>query len=229
MIYCCSDIHGMYDKYIKLLEVIDLKDDDTLFILGDIVDCGGDSLKIIMDMMRRPNIICLIGNHDYMAMFNFKLLLSAIDKDKIKETSFETLDIWLKSGGETTFKEFMELNRKQAKEIMNYMSEFRLYATVSVNNQEYVLVHGGLANFSEERNLNDYDLFEIVFERTDYHKQYFKDKYLVTGHTPTCAIYQDKNNFKIYKGNHHIAIDCGAVYGGYLGAICLDNGKEFYV
>lgn len=38
MIYCCSDIHGMYDKYIKLLEVIDLKDDDTLFVLGDIVD-----------------------------------------------------------------------------------------------------------------------------------------------------------------------------------------------
>ena len=30
----------MYDKYIKLLGIIDLKDDDTVFVLGDIVDCG---------------------------------------------------------------------------------------------------------------------------------------------------------------------------------------------
>lgn len=229
MIYCCSDIHGMYDKYIKLLEVIDLKDDDTLFVLGDIVDRGEDSIKIIMDMMKRPNVICLIGNHDYMAMLNFKFLLSKISEDTVKETNFEILTKWFKSGGKTTFDEFVKLNRQQIKEIMDYMSEFRLYATVNVNNQDYVLVHGGLANFSEKRELNDYDLYEIIFERTDYHKQYFKDKYLVTGHTPTCLIHQEENNFKIYKGNHHIAIDCGAVYGGYLGAICLNNGKEFYV
>lgn len=81
----------MYDKYIKLLGVIDLKDDDTVFVLGDIVDCGQDSLKVIIDIIKRPNDIYLIGNHDYMAMLNFKFLLSKIIKDSVKEINFEIL------------------------------------------------------------------------------------------------------------------------------------------
>lgn len=34
---------------------------------------------------------------------------------------------------------------------------------------------------------------------------------------------------RIYKNNNHIAIDCGAVFGGRLGCLCLDTMKEFYV
>lgn len=40
MHYVVSDIHGYYDRYLKLLEVINFTDDDTLYILGDIVDRG---------------------------------------------------------------------------------------------------------------------------------------------------------------------------------------------
>ena len=31
MIYAISDIHGMYDKYLKMLEVINFNDNDTVF------------------------------------------------------------------------------------------------------------------------------------------------------------------------------------------------------
>ena len=34
MIYVMSDIHGMYDKYIEMMDLIDLKETDTLYILG---------------------------------------------------------------------------------------------------------------------------------------------------------------------------------------------------
>ena len=37
MIYVMSDIHGMYDKYIEMMDLIDLKEADTLYILGDII------------------------------------------------------------------------------------------------------------------------------------------------------------------------------------------------
>ena len=40
MIYVMSDIHGMYDKYIEMMDLIDLKETDTLYILGDIIDRG---------------------------------------------------------------------------------------------------------------------------------------------------------------------------------------------
>ena len=49
MIYAMSDLHGCYDKYTKMLEKINFSDNDTLYILGDIVDRGPDGIKIWQD------------------------------------------------------------------------------------------------------------------------------------------------------------------------------------
>ncbi|MDD6083438.1 MAG: metallophosphoesterase, partial [Oscillospiraceae bacterium] len=54
-----SDIHGMYEKYLKMLDVIKFSDDDVLYILGDIIDRGPEPIEIILDIMTRPNIVCL--------------------------------------------------------------------------------------------------------------------------------------------------------------------------
>ena len=89
-------------------------------------------------------------------------------------------------------------------------------------------MHGGLVEFEEDKDLREYDIHDIIWGRCDYARQYYKDKYLVTGHTPTYNI--DENcKGRIYRQNNHIAIDCGAVFGGTLGCICLDTLEEFYV
>ena len=49
MIYVCSDIHGHYSCYAALLECIGLRPDDTLYILGDVIDRGPDGVKILQD------------------------------------------------------------------------------------------------------------------------------------------------------------------------------------
>lgn len=67
MIYVCSDIHGHYDAYAALLTHIDLQSDDTLYILGDVIDRGLDGVKILQDMMARPNIVPILGNHEFTA------------------------------------------------------------------------------------------------------------------------------------------------------------------
>lgn len=51
MVYVMSDIHGCYDKYIRLLHQIELGKNDTLYVIGDIVDRGNDGIKILWDMM----------------------------------------------------------------------------------------------------------------------------------------------------------------------------------
>lgn len=56
MQYAVSDIHGCYDKYIKLLHRINLRPTDTLYVLGDVIDRGPDGLKILLDMALHPNI-----------------------------------------------------------------------------------------------------------------------------------------------------------------------------
>jgi len=67
MSYVMSDLHGCYDKYMQMLEKIKFSDNDTLYILGDIIDRGDDGIKILLNMMNRNNTIPILGNHEYMA------------------------------------------------------------------------------------------------------------------------------------------------------------------
>ena len=66
--YCISDIHGEYDRYIKMLETINFTDDDFLYILGDAIDRGPDSIAVITDIMSRKNVQMLLGNHEQMCL-----------------------------------------------------------------------------------------------------------------------------------------------------------------
>ena len=68
---------------------------------------------------------------------------------------------------------------------------------------------------------------KILFFLQIYSKRYFKDAYLVTGHTPTLCITGNRN-FEVYEANGHIAIDCGCVFGGRLAAYCLETGTAIY-
>ena len=94
--------------------------------------------------------------------------------------------------------------------------------------KEFVIVHAGLMNFSPERPLDDYEIYELIFMAPDYESVYFTDRYLVTGHLPTKAIHINPRPNKIFIKNNHISIDCGSGYDGTVGCICLDTFKEFY-
>lgn len=93
----------------------------------------------------------------------------------------------------------------------------------------YILVHAGLGEFRPDKELWEYELEELVWKRPDYEKPYFPDKYVITGHTPTMTIGSNPRPGNIYKYNNHIAIDCGAGFGGRLACICLETMEEFHV
>lgn len=67
-VYVMSDIHGEYGMFMEVLQKIQLKEDDTLYILGDILDRGPNPIKIIRKLMEMPNVICMVGNHELMAV-----------------------------------------------------------------------------------------------------------------------------------------------------------------
>ena len=231
-VYCVSDIHGDYDKYQKLLKQIHFSDFDWLYVVGDVIDRGKQSVKLLQDMMLRFNVIPIIGNHEYMAISCLRFLMTEITESSLKTISADILQgllEWQREGGQETIEEFQRLDRDTQWDILDYLEEFSLYEEIQVKGETYVLVHAGLSNFSVDRPLEDYQLHEMIFEKVDYSKVYFPDKYLVTGHIPTRAIQENPRPDFIYKGNRHIAIDCGCSYGGRLGAICLDNGEEFYI
>lgn len=69
-IYAMSDIHGTYQAFIKALENIDLSNENNqLVLLGDYVDGGDDSLKVLLKIKELETsypkqVIVLLGNHD---------------------------------------------------------------------------------------------------------------------------------------------------------------------
>ena len=68
MIYVMSDIHGNRKKFDSILEQINLQANDTLYILGDIVDRGSDPIGILRQVMKMDNVKMLLGNHELMMM-----------------------------------------------------------------------------------------------------------------------------------------------------------------
>lgn len=232
MIYCVSDIHGEYDKFMRLLEKIHFSDSDVLYVLGDVFDRGPHPIQVLFEMMKHPNIIPIVGNHELMGITVLKFLMKEITEENIGSIDnrmVQSIINWQMNGSDTTTGEFHKLSLEKRQEVMEYLGEFSAYEEVSAGNKDFLLVHAGLSNFSKRRSLDDYTLNELVWGRTDYEMKYFDDVFVVSGHTPTQNIKQNPRPGYIYRANNHIAIDCGACFGGRLAAICLDTDEEFYV
>ena len=232
MIYCISDIHGMYDKFIELLEKIGFSDSDTLYILGDVLDRGPQPITTLLKIMECPNMIMLAGNHEIMALPCLRFLTQDVTEDSINNINddiLESLMLWDENGSETTIKEFRKLPMEKRSEILDFFPEMSVYEELNIGTENDILVHAGLHNFSPERPINEYYLEELIWERPDYSVPYFTDRYVVTGHTPTRFIECNSKPDEIFIISNHIAIDCGAYLpNGKLGAICLDTGECFY-
>ena len=231
--YVMSDLHGNYDAYMQMLEKIQFSGEDVLYILGDILDRGPHPIKILLDLMERPNVEVIAGNHCVMAMECLGFLMQEITQESIadlNETVVRKLLDWQMNGSVTTTDEFHRCNCQTKQEILDFISDFELYAELEVKGKKYILVHAGLGNFHPDKPMWEYELDELVWERPDYEEAYFPDKYVITGHTPTIGIETNPRPGYIYQANNHIAIDCGCSFpGGRLGCLRLDDMKEFYV
>ena len=228
-----SDLHGCYDAYKKMLEKIRFQDSDMLYILGDILDRGPNPIKIILDVMGRQNVEVIAGNHCVMAYECLSFLMQEITEESIagiNEEKIGKLLNWQQNGGITTTDEFHKCDQATREKIVEFISDLDVYDEVEVNGKTFVLVHAGLGNYEPGKEMWEYELEELVWQRPDYETKYFEDKYVVSGHTPTLLIENNPKPGFIYQANNHIAIDCGCfIPGGRLGCLRLEDMEEFYV
>ena len=235
MQYAVSDIHGCYDKYIQLLRRIDLKASDTLYVLGDVIDRGPDGLKILRDISMRPNIVPFLGNHEYAALTCLPWLLEELNEENTEPDALlwrlKSIQGWMADGGDTTVNEFRRLSPSARQDVLDILGDLTVYEETEAGGREFVLVHAGMGGFSPERALDDYQLDELILSRPDPGQTWFRDKYLVFGHTPTPYYtgISDCRDARIFRKDKLIAIDCGCSAGGPLGCICLDTLEEIYV
>jgi serine/threonine protein phosphatase 1 len=231
-VYVCADIHGELEQFKDILHQIHLKENDSLYILGDCLDRGSHPIGVLQLLMNMPNVVCLLGNHELMALPCLEFMSQNIlgkDAEIEDDEVLDHFDTWALNGCKSTMEEFLMLQQEAQQEIIAYIKKMKLYVELCVGGRNYILVHAGLGNFAPDKPLDEYTPEELVWDRSAYTAEYYPDKYVIAGHTPTQKIPDNPNPGYIYYFHHNILIDCASFYSkGRLAAICLDTGEEYY-
>ena len=82
-----GDIHGCHIEFEELLGQLDLKGGDRLVLLGDLVNRGPDSRRVI-ELARAANSISLLGNHE-LRLLKFR---KTGDRKFVREHDLETFE-----------------------------------------------------------------------------------------------------------------------------------------
>ena len=217
------------------MSAVGLRPDDALYVLGDVIDRGPDGCKILLDMMGRPNVLPVLGNHEFTAAVCLPWLMEEVTDRSLAgldDVRLAALQEWIINGGGPTLRGLKELSRVEREDILDYLREMELYAGAEAGGRSFVLTHAGLDHFSPEKPLEDYGLEDFLFCRPKPDEAFWPDRYLVYGHTPTRLLRARMGqplSDDILCWGRQIAIDCGCGFDGKLGCICLDTMEEFYV
>src|SRR5262249_15289959 len=69
--FALGDVHGCDVALRTLLERVELRPDDTLVVLGDVVDRGPrskEAIDVLLDVAERCQMISIMGNHEEMML-----------------------------------------------------------------------------------------------------------------------------------------------------------------
>lgn len=231
MIYVLSDIHGNECRFNSIMKQINLQSEDTLYILGDVIDRHPSGIRLLRKIMAMPNAKMLLGNHEYMMLRALGYPYYPYDptSELIREDATEH---WYRNGGKVTHDHWKHIRKSLRKEIVQYLLDLPLNIDVVVNGIAYKLVHG--APMDEYLNYpgTPSPIHFAVWKRWHRYDTFSGDFTMIFGHTPT-KHYQDDVPMKLWYGNRMIGIDCGSGYPedlpeGRLACLRLDDGKVFY-
>jgi serine/threonine protein phosphatase 1 len=227
-----SDIHGQLEMFEHLLSDLEYDpNQDQLILLGDYVDRGPDSNKVLDKVieLKAQGALVLKGNHEDMM---------------IKALTTDDEDAWIRwahrNGGGNTLQsygfnesEFIVPEDKEfvkpmlRSETLNKHLMFIQNLDTIIERDDYIFVHAGVHPTSP---IAETDPYVLMWIREEFHNGYDGDKTVIFGHTPTTILHNDKDNHAIYFGeNRIIGIDGAAAYGGQLNCLELPNKEMHHV
>lgn len=229
-VYVISDLHGYpLNSLISLFNKASFSQNDTCYVLGDVVDRGADGIKILEWMMQQPNIELVLGNHEAM-MAACRFLFDTPNADSVKDLDGVKMQLylnWAYNGGEITLNALQSLDYLKRRRILEYILKAPLYKELTVGEKRFLLTHSGIENFSPKKPINEYTSHNFLWNRPSLEDTYYNTVITVFGHTPTFDL-SSAHIGKILKTNTWINIDCGASFGYKPALLRLDDFTAFY-
>lgn len=203
-----GDIHGCHEEFSALLERLQPTSEDRLILLGDLVNRGPDSRRVL-DIAREIKAVCLLGNHE-LRLLEYR---RRNGQAKLAETDLATLAVLKKPDWE--FMEAMPLT---------YLDE----------STETLFVHGGFLPgipwAGQDANIvTRIQVIDAVGQPAKRAEcpdgEFWADlwagpPFVVYGHTPRPDIYKLKWS---------AGIDTACVLGGHLTAYVLPDRRFIQV
>lgn len=224
MIYVMSDPHGEYSLFKALMEKIHFSTKDKLYICGDVIEKGDDSVKLLKYLLSMPNVYLIRGNHEEaFVRYYYSLMAENNDYDIV----LDKLQKYIQGDGK-----LLDWTTVDAIESLPYYIE----------TDRFVCVHAGVPLDIDGRvpPLSDIPVEELLynrrFKKTDILPK--KSKCVFYGHTSTNDIkagagiltYMREggkpDNFDDYIKVH---LDTGTFVTGILGCFCVDNCQSYYI
>lgn len=204
-----SDIHGCLFTFIELLDRVNLKKRDQLFILGDLINRGPRSKQVIDHVIqlqeRGFQVFVLRGNHEETFL-------------NLCNTKPDHLPMLLRSRNAM---DLLNKRKEPRAKAYGFMSALPYYFELD----NFILVHAGINRKSPAPFT---DRHAMVWKRPFKLKELYQGKQIIVGHQPTPI---SKILSRIEKHSGSICIDNGCTHA-YLGKdygalICLDldSGK----
>ena len=221
MVYVISDIHGHFDEFMEILKMIDFKDSDELYVLGDSIDKGPKSIETLSYCLEHTNIHMYLGNHEYM-MYKY---ITSIKHDNWYDRKWFQAQWFGNNFGRKTYDQYMKLPPYKREQIYRKLYNMPLcFPDVRVGDKSYYLVHSCPLKTDQDtipctNNCTDSEIENSVWAR---YVVPIDGKMVIHGHT----ICDDE---KIRFSEEVINIDCGAAADWSLGCLRLDDLKEYYI
>lgn len=199
-----GDIHGCHVEFAELLTRLELTRDDRLVLLGDLVNRGPDSRRVI-ELAREHHARALLGNHE-LRLLKFR---RTGDKKSLKNGDLDT---------------FQQLRPED----WDFLE--RMPLTFEEPELNTVLVHGGFLPTEpwQKQPADVVTRIQVIepdgrpAKRADapdappWADLWSGPPFVVYGHTP---------RREIYKLKWSVGIDTGCVLGGYLTALVLPEKR----
>jgi predicted MPP superfamily phosphohydrolase len=187
-VWAIGDVHGFNGTLNILIEKLEIKSDDYIVLLGDLIDRGPTSYEVIKTARNNSNIFCVKGNHESMMINSFsENNLQAPDLDAV---------IWLRNGGISTVTsyikaftsgdgiehtELMEIEIESDKQWLNDLPSHIIL-------DKWRLVHAG---YDPQVPLDQHCDDQLLWVRYNFHnanKPIDDNRTVVFAHTPTIGL-----------------------------------------
>lgn len=209
-VFAIGDVHGCADELDELLGMLPLKDDSTVVMLGDYIDRGPYSRRVIETLIEwktRHEVITLSGNHEEM----LREFLDGSNPQRVAR--------FILNGGSSTLADFADEHGEWVipKSHVEFLEGLRLW----YETDDHFFVHAGVPDISLKELDPVRDRDELLWIRRSFISSTRKwEKRIVHGHTPVNAVEVSASR---------INVDTACAYGGFLTAIELPSHRIYSV